>query len=63
MLAAVSVFLIVAVAVAVGVVITLALSGVLAERFPVLDARLAELTRHLNGDADAPERVQRIFNQ
>lgn len=61
MLAVVSVVVILLLAAGVGAVTMLALSGVLADRFPVANARLVELTRHLNGDAEAPERVQRLF--
>ena len=62
MLAVLTVIAVVLFSFIVGIGAALALSGVLADRFPVLHARLAEITRHLNGDAEAPERVKRFFD-
>lgn len=60
-LALVSMLLIILLAFVVTGGIALALSGALEDRAPVLHARLVEVTRHMNGDADAPERLQRLF--
>lgn len=50
---------VVVLALALGATVLAGYTGVLADRAPVLNDRLATIARHLNGDADAPEGLTR----